>query len=100
MVTEDEIINLEDTYGANVYAKRPVILAKGKGALIWDINGEEYMDCTGSYGTCIVGYNHPKVSKNIRRQLNELTSCHGFTYNETRAKLLKSIVDISPKGLD
>ncbi len=100
MVTEDEIITLEDTYGANVYAKRPVVLARGKGALIWDINGKEYIDCTGSYGTCIVGYNHPKVSKSIRRQLRELTSCHSFAYNETRAKLLKSIVEISPKGLD
>ena len=100
MTWESEVINREEKYGANVYAKRPLVLARGKGARLWDINGREYIDCTGSYGTCIVGYSHPKVIKAIQKQLRYLTSCHGYAYNETRAILLEKLVDLSPKGID
>lgn len=95
-----EIIEREDRYGANVYAKRPIVLAKGKGATLWDVNGVEYIDCTGSYGTCIVGYSHPEVVRAVSKQLRALTSCHGYAYNEVRAELLELIAEISPKGLD
>jgi len=94
------IMEKEDRYGANVYAKRPIVLARGRGATLWDIDGVEYIDCTGGYGTCIVGYGHPEVVKAVNRQLRLLTSCHGYAYNETRAELLELIAEISPKGLD
>ncbi|MBS7645649.1 MAG: aspartate aminotransferase family protein [Candidatus Bathyarchaeia archaeon] len=94
------IIEKEDRYGANVYAKRPIVLARGRGATLWDINGVEYIDCTGGYGTCILGYSHPEVVKAVNRQLRLLSSCHGYAYNEARAELLELIAEISPKGLD
>ncbi len=97
---EHEVIEIEDEYGANVYAKRPLALARGDGATLWDINGREYIDCTGSYGTCIVGYSHPEVVEAIKRQLHLLTSCHGYAYNEARARLLELLVKVSPRGLD
>ncbi len=85
---------------ANVYAKRPIVITRGKGALVWDANGREYIDCTGSYGVCIVGHSHPKVVEAIRRQAQALISCHASFYNDTRSELLQKITQIVPKGLN
>ncbi|RLI45186.1 aspartate aminotransferase family protein [Candidatus Bathyarchaeota archaeon] len=85
---------------ANVFSKRPVTITKGKGALVWDIHGKEYIDCTGSYGVCIVGHSHPKVVEAIERQAETLISCHASYYNNVRSKFLQKIVQIAPKGLN
>ena len=85
---------------ANVYAKRPVVIVKGSGDLLWDKDGKEYIDCTGSYGLCIVGYCHPKVVEAIKNQSEKLTSCHGFMYNEPRSELLQRIAKMVPEGLN
>ncbi len=99
-MNEKEIVNIEEELMANVYAKRRVVITRGKGALLWDINGKEYIDCSGSYGVCIVGHSHPKVVRAIQRQAETLISCHGLFYNNIRSELLQKIVDIAPKGLN
>jgi len=93
-------MNVEEKFMANVYWKRPLVITKGKGALVWDINGKEYVDCTGSYGVCIVGHSHPKVVEAIKQQAEKLISCHGSFYNDARSKFLEKIVKIAPKGLN
>ena len=98
-MNEQEIMNVENTVMATVYARRPLVITKGRGALVWDINGKEYIDCTGSYGVCVVGHSHPKVVEAIRRQAETLISCHASFYNDTRAKLLEKLGEIAPKGL-
>lgn len=90
----------ENRFTAQVYAKRPIVISKGQGATLWDIEGKEFIDCTGSYGQCVIGYGHPKIVKAIEEQAGKLSSCHGYAFNEVRAKLAEKIVEISPKGLD
>ena len=99
-MNEQEVISVEERLMANVYAKRPIVLARGKGALVWDINGKEYIDCTGSYGVCILGHSHPRVVEAIRRQAETLISCHASFYNDVRSELLQKIIQIAPKGLN
>ncbi|MCW4020795.1 MAG: aspartate aminotransferase family protein [Candidatus Bathyarchaeota archaeon] len=99
-MNEQEVIDIERRLMANVYAKRPVIISRGRGALVWDIHGKEYIDCTGSYGVCIVGHSHPKVVEAIKRQAETLISCHGSFYNDVRSELLQKIVQITPKSLN
>ena len=60
-MNEKEIMDIENRYLANVFTKRPVVLTRGKGALVWDINGKEYVDCSTSYGVALLGHCHPKV---------------------------------------
>lgn len=95
----EQIILTEQNIMANVYAKKPVVIVKGSGDLVWDMNGSEYIDCTGSYGSCIVGYCNPKVVEAIISQSQELTSCHGFMYSDARSELLEKIAKIAPKNL-
>ncbi|MFQ6080966.1 MAG: aspartate aminotransferase family protein [Candidatus Bathyarchaeia archaeon] len=99
-MNEKEVMSIEEKLMANVYARRPIVITKGRGALLWDINGKEYIDCTGSYGVCIVGHSHPRVVGAIRRQAETLISCHGSFYNNIRSALLQKIVQIAPKGLN
>lgn len=99
-MNEKEIVDLEEKLMANVYAKRPIVITRGKGALVWDINGKEYVDCTGSYGVSIIGHSHPKVVEAVRRQAETLISCHASFYNEARSRLLQKITRIAPKGLN
>ncbi len=99
-VDREHIIGTEQNLMANVYAKRPVVIVKGRADLLWDEDGKEYIDCTGSYGSCIVGYCHPKVVEAIKNQSEKLTSCHGSMYNDSRSELLQRIQKIIPKGLE
>ncbi len=96
----EQVILTEQSLMANVYAKRAVVVVKGKGDLVWDQDGKEYIDCTGSYGSCVVGYCHPRVVEAITNQSQKLTSCHGFMYNDSRSELLERISRIAPKDLD
>ena len=91
---------MEDAHGAKVYAKKPVVIVRGSGALLYDMEGNEYVDCAGGYGTCIVGHTHPKVVAAISEQAAKLISCHGSTYNDARARLFSKLLTIAPKELD
>jgi acetylornithine/LysW-gamma-L-lysine aminotransferase len=99
-VNEKEIIDTENRLMANVFARRPVVITRGKGALVWDINGKEYVDCTGSYGVALIGHSHPKVVEAIQKQAEKLISCHAGFYNDMRTEFLQKLVSITPKGLN
>ena len=99
-MNEKEIIETENKLMANVFAKRPVVITRGKGALVWDINGKEYVDCTSSYGVALLGHSHPKVVEAVCKQAERLISCHAGFYNDMRVEFLQKLVHITPKGLD
>jgi acetylornithine/LysW-gamma-L-lysine aminotransferase len=85
---------------ANVFSKKPVVLTRGKGALVWDINGKEYVDCSTSYGVALLGHCHPKVVAAIQAQAEQLITCHGCYYNNKRAEFIQKLIKITPKGLN
>ncbi|RLG99994.1 aspartate aminotransferase family protein [Candidatus Bathyarchaeota archaeon] len=87
-------------YGAHVYSKYPITIVKGKGALLWDKEGKEYIDFMGGYGVSIIGHCHPRVVNAIKEQCEKLITCHGSLYNDKRAEFLEKIVNITPKTLE
>ena len=99
-MSEFDLINFENRLMANVFAKRPVVIISGKGALVWDINGKEYVDCMGSYGVAILGHSHPKIVEAVCKQAETLISCHASLYNNKRTEFLQKLVSITPKGLN
>ncbi|MEM1798228.1 MAG: aspartate aminotransferase family protein, partial [Candidatus Jordarchaeales archaeon] len=90
---------IAEQYLANTYAKRPLVIVRGRGALLWDLNGREYIDCVGGHGICVVGHCHPKVVEAIKMQAEKLITCPGMFYNDARAELLEKLVNIAPRGL-
>ncbi len=99
-MNENEIIETENRYLANVFSKKPIVLTRGKGALIWDINGKEYVDCASSYGVAALGHCHPKIVEAIKTQVEQLITCHSCYYNDRRAEFIEKLVKITPKGLN
>ena len=56
---------LEDDVLGNLYKKFPVTIEKGLGSHVWDIDGNEYIDCMGAYGVAIIGYQNQRVNDAI-----------------------------------
>ena len=83
-----------------MYSKYPITIVKGKGALLWDKEGKEYIDFMGGYGVSIIGHCHPRVVNAIKEQCEKLITCHGSLYNDKRAEFLEKIVNITPKTLE
>ena len=54
-------ITEEETFVGNIYQRFPVNVAKGKGCVLWDMNGKEYIDCMGGYGVALVGHCNDRV---------------------------------------
>ena len=77
----------------------PLVLVKGRGAVLRDSEGREYIDGNSSIWTNIHGHNHPHINAAIRRQLTSVahTSFLGFTH-PAAIELARSIVDLFPKG--
>ena len=99
-MNEKEIMDIETRYMANVFSKKPVVFTKGKAALLWDVNGKEYVDCSSSYGVAVLGHCHPKVVAAIKTQVEQLITCHSCYYNDKRAEFVEKLVNITPEGLD
>ena len=99
-MSEFDVINFENRLMANVFAKRPVVITRGEGALVWDINGKEYVDCMGSYGVALLGHSHPKIVEAVCKQSETLISCHASLYNNKRTEFLQKLVSITPKSLN
>jgi acetylornithine/LysW-gamma-L-lysine aminotransferase len=99
-MNSSEIRMIEDGRLAKFYARRPVAIVKGRGALVFDAEGREYIDLAGGYGTCIIGHAHPAVAEAISKQANKLISCHGSIYNDARAALLSRLATILPAEYD
>lgn len=95
----EDIIRLEDKWIAPVFHRRPIVAVRGRGALLWDVNGKEYVDCMAGYGAAFLGHCNPKVVEAIKAQAEKLLACHGSIYLEARAELLTRLERIAPKGL-
>jgi len=99
-LNEERIRRIENAYLARVYQKFPLSMVRGKGAVIYDVEGKEYIDFMSGYGVALLGHCHPKVVRAIQRQSQILITCHSSFYNDKRAELLEKLVRISPRGLD
>src|SRR5438876_6081108 len=94
------IIDLENTYTSGVYYKRPVTIVRGSGALVWDAEGREYIDCTAGYGVANIGHARPEIAAAIAAQAQRLVTCPEIFYNDMRARLLERLACLLPEGLD
>ena len=92
-------MNNEDNYLGKMYQRFQVNAAFGKGAILWDKSGKEYIDCMGGYGVALVGHCNNRVVNAIKEQAEKLITCHMSIYNDTRASFLEKIISVAPNGL-
>jgi ornithine--oxo-acid transaminase len=80
MKTQD-YINREDKYGAHNYHPLPVVLEKGEGPFVWDVEGKKYYDFLSAYSAVNQGHCHPKIIKALTDQAHKLTLTSRAFYN-------------------
>ena len=77
-----EAINLENQYGAHNYHSLPVVLSKGKGIYVWDVEGKKYFDFLSAYSAVNQGHCHPKIINSLIKQSKILTLTSRAFYND------------------
>ena len=75
-------LDLEKKYGAHDYHPLPVVLAKGEGVYLWDVNGKKYFDFLSSYSAVNQGHCHPKLVALIKDQVETLTLTSRAFHND------------------
>lgn len=93
------IMEIEARHSSGVYAKRDLVITHGKGALLYDAEGREYIDCVGGQGAANLGHAHPKISEAIHKQSKKMISCPEMFYIQTRSDFMLQLCAIAPKGL-
>ncbi len=92
---QKEITALADENIMHTYRRFPVVLARGKGQKVWDVNGKEYLDFVAGIAVCNLGHSHPGVIDALKKQLEKLTHVSNLYYTEPQARLAKLLVDNS-----
>ena len=59
----EELMSLEDKYGAHNYHPLPVVLERGEGVFVWDVEGKRYYDFLSAYSAVNQGHCHPRIIK-------------------------------------
>lgn len=93
LLTSGELMQLEDKYGAHNYHPLPVVLAKGKGALVWDVEGKEYYDFLSAYSAVNQGHCHPRIVDALINQAQTLTLTSRAFFNDSLGVYEKYITE-------
>ena len=80
-MSSQELMQLEDKYGAHNYHPLPVVLAKGEGVFMWDVEGKKYYDFLSAYSAVNQGHCHPRIVQALTEQAQQLTLTSRAFYN-------------------
>jgi len=92
-LTSQQAIDLENKYGAHNYHPLPVVLSKGKGVYVWDVEGKKYYDFLSAYSAVNQGHCHPKIVAAMTSQAQTLTLTSRAFYNDMLGKYEKYACD-------
>ena len=93
MTKSAELIGLEENFGAHNYHPIPVVLDKGEGVYVWDVEGKKYFDFLSAYSAVNQGHCHPRIVKALTTQAQKLTLCSRAFYNSQLGEYEKFITD-------
>lgn len=94
-MTTQSIIEQEHQYVIQTYKRFPVVLTKGEGVRVWDLDGKCYLDLTAGLAVNALGYNHPKIRETIQRQSEGLIHTSNLYFTQNQVKLAKMLVEHS-----
>lgn len=82
-ITSQDAIALENQYGAHNYHPLPVVLSKGEGVYVWDVEGNKYYDFLSAYSAVNQGHCHPAIIGALTNQAQTLTLTSRAFYNDS-----------------
>ncbi|MHA8099057.1 ornithine--oxo-acid transaminase [Aquirufa aurantiipilula] len=93
-MTSQQFIDLEEKYGAHNYHPLPVVLEKGQGSLVWDVDGNEYLDFLSAYSAVNQGHCHPRLLDAMMKQAQQLTLSSRAFHNNQLGLAEKKLADL------
>ena len=92
---QDEYIKKESLYGAKNYSPLSVVLEKGEGAYLWDVDGNKYLDMVSAYSAVSHGHSHPELLKTLHEQSSKLSVTSRAFYTEPFSIFLEKLSKVS-----
>ena len=93
-LTSQQAIDLENNYGAHNYHPLPVVLSRGEGVYVWDVEGKKYYDFLSAYSAVNQGHCHPKIVQALTEQASILTLTSRAFHNNILGHYEKYITDL------
>jgi len=90
-----ELIENEKKYLMQTYTRPAMVLDKGEGMKVWDLEGKQYYDFIGGIAVNALGYSHPKLAQAIKNQAEKLIHCSNLYYSEPQIILAQMLVELS-----
>ena len=90
-----DVIDREDRYQLKTYAKLPLVLERGRGCYVYDIDGTEYLDFYGGHAVISTGHCHPRVVQAIKEQAEQLLFYSNVVYNQRRSVAVEKLVQMA-----
>jgi len=83
LMTSEALMHLEEKYGAHNYHPLPVVLERGEGAVVWDVEGKKYFDFLSAYSAVNQGHCHPRIIKALVDQASKMTLTSRAFFNDS-----------------
>ena len=90
-----QYIDLENKYGAHNYKPLDVVLTRGEGVWVWDVDGNRYLDCLSAYSAVNQGHCHPKILDTFLQQARKLTLTSRAFRNDQLALFYKELCELT-----
>ncbi len=95
MMNTQDYIDLENQYGARNYKPLDVVLTRGKGIWVWDVEGKKYLDCLSAYSAVNQGHCHPRIAAVMKQQMNRLTLTSRAFRNDQLGLFYKELCELT-----
>ncbi|MGC2769277.1 MAG: aminotransferase class III-fold pyridoxal phosphate-dependent enzyme, partial [Candidatus Acidiferrum sp.] len=95
MPTTEEIIQREKQFLLQTYNRYPLVIERGKGVFLFDLDGKKYLDFVAGLGVNALGHAHPRIVKVIREQAARAIHLSNLYYNEYQGRLAEKLCTLS-----
>jgi ornithine--oxo-acid transaminase len=95
MPSTKEYLTEADQFSAHNYHPLPVVLERGEGVWVWDVEGNKYLDCLAAYSAVNPGHRHPKIVDAAKRQLDRLTLTSRAFHNDMMGPFLRQLCELT-----
>lgn len=93
--TSEELLKMNDKYGAHNYHPLPVVIEKGEGVWVWDVDGKKYMDMLSAYSALNQGHCHSDIINAAKEQITKLTLTSRAFHNDKLPLFLKKVCELT-----
>ncbi len=94
-LSSQDYIDLEDVYGTHHYKPLDVVLDKGDGVWVYDVEGNRYLDCLSAYSAVSQGHCHPRIMHAMQEQLHKVTLVSRAFYSDQLGPFLKKLCELT-----